>query len=144
MKAMAATVNIRRGDTVYILSGKNRQARLEHLSPPEMERLSPQEVRREADRHPGRRGRVLAVRAAKRQVIVEGVNMATKHLKGRGLPGRAAQMQTGRIQQPAPLHISKVMLVCPRCDRPTKVTRREVEGKRTRACRRCGEVIDET
>jgi large subunit ribosomal protein L24 len=140
---MAGKVNIKAGDTVYVLSGKARQARLEHLGPPELARLSAQEARREAERHPGRRGKVLAVRPRQQRVIVEGVNMVTKHLKGGRLPGRAAQMQTGRVQQPAPLYISKVMLVCPRCDRPTKVTRREVERKQVRVCRRCGEVIDE-
>jgi large subunit ribosomal protein L24 len=39
--------------------------------------------------------------------------------------------------------VSKVMLVCPRCDRPTRVIRREHEGSRVRYCRRCGELIDQ-
>ena len=48
-------------------------------------------------------------------------------------------MQTGRIQQPAPIPISNLMLVCPRCDRPTRVKRGRVEDKRVRICRRCHE-----
>jgi large subunit ribosomal protein L24 len=77
------------------------------------------------------------------KVLVEGVNLVTKHARARGQTTRAAQMQTGRIQQPAALPVSRVMLVCPRCDRPTKVTRQHVAQKSIRVCRRCGEHVDE-
>jgi len=133
-----AFLNIRKGDTVYILSGKSRLAR---LTPEEMERTAPSQLKRAAERHPGRRGQVLRVLPREGKVIVEGVNLATKHTR-RGRPSRVARMQTGRLQQPAPLPACKIMLVCPRCDKPTRPRREVHEGKRVRVCRRCNEIID--
>jgi large subunit ribosomal protein L24 len=46
------------------------------------------------------------------------------------------------MQQPAAINVSNVMLVCPRCDRPSRVSRGVLEGKRVRLCKRCGENID--
>jgi len=140
--AKPVSVHVKKGDTVYVLRGKDRARRMTGREG-ELARLEPQQIRAEADKEPGRRGKVIAVNREKRRVLVEGVNMITKHAKPRGMSSRAAQMQTGRIQQPGPLHVSNVMLVCPRCDRPTKVERREVSGKRIRVCRRCNEYIDE-
>ncbi len=131
-------LNIRKGDTVYVLSGKSR---LPRLSSEELERLAPQEIKQAAARHPGRRGRVLRVLPTTGKVVVEGVNLAIKHTRRVG-SGRGAQTQGGRIQQPLPLAVSKVMLVCPRCDRPTRPRRALHEGKRVRLCRRCNEIID--
>jgi large subunit ribosomal protein L24 len=140
--ASSVKMDIKKGDTVYILRGKDREHRMEGREE-ELARLDPQRVKAEAHKNPGRRGKVIGVIIAKQHVLVDGVNMITKHAKPRGMQTRTAQMQTGRIQQPGPLHVSDVMLVCPRCDRPAKVTRREVSGKRIRVCRRCGEYIDE-
>ena len=140
--AKANRVHVKKGDVVYILRGKDRQHRMEGRED-EMARLEPQRMKQEAEKNPGKRGKVLGVNPEKQRVLVEGVNMLTKHAKPRGQMTRAAQMQTGRIQQPGAMHISNVMLVCPRCDRPTKVTWREVSGKRIRVCRRCTEYIDE-
>jgi large subunit ribosomal protein L24 len=75
-------------------------------------------------------------------VVVEGVNMVTKHARPRGRATRAQQLQTGRIEQPGAVSLANVMLVCPRCDRPTRVRRGELEGKSVRLCRRCGEPVD--
>lgn len=135
--------SIKKGDTVYVLWGRDYVHRLEDMPEEQLQRMSPEEIRRAAERHPGRRGRVISVLRDQGKVVVDGVNMVTKHARARGMRGRAAQMQTGRIQEPAPIPIAKVMLVCPRCDKPTKVTRRTVEGKTVRACRRCGEVVDQ-
>lgn len=131
-------LNIKKGDTVYVLSGKSHTKR---LSPEEVERTPVTELKRVAERHPGRRGQVLRVLPTQGKVLVEGANLITKHNR-RGRPGRVAQMQSGRVQQPAPLPISKVMLVCPRCDRPTRPRREEREGVRVRICRQCNEIID--
>ncbi|NIM06405.1 MAG: 50S ribosomal protein L24 [Armatimonadetes bacterium] len=98
-------------------------------------------MKQAAERHAGRRGQVLRVIPASGKVVVEGVNMAVKH-SARRRPGRVAQMQSGRTEQPAPMPVCKVMLVCPRCDRPTRSHRQMHEGKRVRVCRRCNEIID--
>ena len=130
---------IRNGDTVYIRSGRDRESR---LTPEDMDRLDAEGQRREADRRPGRRGRVIRVLPDGKRVLVEGVSVQLKHARPRGRASRAAQIQTGRIEQPGPISISNVMLVCPNCDRPTRVRRGEVEGRSARMCRRCGEPVD--
>jgi large subunit ribosomal protein L24 len=132
-------VGIKAGDTVYVRAGKDREGR---LTPEQVERLTPEEQKREANRHSGRRGRVLRVLAEKGRVVVEGVNMVTKHSRPRGRQTRAGQLQTGRIEQPGAIPVANVMLVCPRCDHPTRVRRGDLEGTPVRLCRRCGESVD--
>jgi len=132
-------LQIRAGDTVFIRSGRDREIR---LTPEEIARLDPEAQKREANRRPGRRGRVIRVLSEKGRVIVEGVNMVVKHSRPRGRATRAQQLQAGRTQQPGLIAVANVMLVCPRCDRPTKVRRGELEGKPVRFCRRCGEPVD--
>jgi large subunit ribosomal protein L24 len=149
-------MDIRKGDEVYLLTGgdRARQSRLEEVPTTERQRLSEVEKRAEAERRPGVRGKVIGVLPRTRQVLVDGVNMITKHARATGRTTRAAQMQTGRIQQPGPIHISNVMLVCPRCQRPTRVWRPRQEasphhaeqkypGKPIRICQKCKEYIDE-
>ncbi len=131
--------HIKAGDTVFVLAGKDHESK---LNPEELERLTPEDQKREANRRPGRRGRVIKVLPEKGRVIVEGVNMQTKHARPRGRTSRATQLQTGRIEQPGSLALANVMLVCPRCDRPTRVRRGEVEGRSVRICRRCNEAVD--
>lgn len=130
---------IKVGDEVYVRSGRDRESR---LTPEEVERLDPEARQREADRRPGRRGRVIKVLPEIGRVVVEGVTMLTKHARPRGRATRAQQLQTGRIEQPGAISVANVMLVCPRCDRPTRVRRGELEGKSVRLCRRCGESVD--
>jgi len=137
--ARPRSAQIKAGDTVFVRSGRDREAR---LTAEEVERLDPDAQKREANRRPGRRGRVIRVLPDKTRVIVEGVNMVTKHSRPRGRASRAQQLQSGRIQQPGAIAIANLMLVCPRCDRPTKVRGGEVEGKPVRMCRRCGEAVE--
>lgn len=86
----------------------------------------------------GKKGKVQKVLPRERRVIIEDINMVRKHRK----PTRQV-MQGGIIEQPAPLDISNVMLVCRRCGEPTRIGSRRLEdGSRTRVCRKCGEVID--
>lgn len=132
-------LHIKVGDIVYVRAGRDRESR---LSEEEVERLDPEAQKREANRRPGRRGRVLRVLRAKQRVVVEGVNMVTKHSRPRGRSSRAAQLQSGRTVQPAAIPVANVMLVCPRCDRPARVRRGELEGKSVRICRRCNEPVD--
>jgi len=74
------------------------------------------------------------------RVVIEGVNLIVKHQR----PTGQIRTQTGRIQLEAPIHISNVALVCPHCDRPTRVgTMMSADGKRVRMCKKCGQAIDE-
>jgi len=86
----------------------------------------------------GKRGKVRRAFPDKDRVIVEGLNMIKRHSRAR----RAAR-QAGIIELEAPIHISKVMLVCDKCDKPTRVNFRFLaDGKRVRICNSCQEVID--
>lgn len=133
-------IHIKVGDTVYVRAGRDRESR---LTPEELDRLDAEGQRREANRRPGRRGRVLRVLRDKGRVVVEGVNMLVKHSRPRGRTTRATQIQAGRTELPGSVSIANVMLVCPRCDRPTRVRRGQVENKTVRVCRRCGEPVDQ-
>jgi large subunit ribosomal protein L24 len=140
---MAKSLDIKRNDIVYVLSGRDHERRIASLPEEEQGKVTAQNAKQIAERHAGQRGRVIGVSAKTGRVTVEGVNVVTRHSRPRGVSSRITQQQTGRFQQPAPMPVSKVMLVCPRCDRPTKVVRREHEGRRVRFCRRCGELMDE-
>jgi large subunit ribosomal protein L24 len=130
---------IKVGDTVFVRCGRDRESR---LSAEEAERLDPEAQKKEANRRAGRRGRVLRVLPDRRHLVVEGVNIMVKHSRPRGRTTQAAQLQAGRTQQPGKIAIANVMLVCPRCERPTRVRRGELERKPVRICRRCGEPVD--
>ena len=74
----------------------------------------------------------------KSNVIVEGINMIKRHTRA-----RAMARQAGIIEREAPLHVSKVMLICSKCNRPTRVGFRFLEEERkVRVCSSCHEVID--
>jgi large subunit ribosomal protein L24 len=89
-------------------------------------------------KHRGRRGKVIRVETDKRRVVVEGVNVVKKHMRPRG-----KVMQGGIVDQEAPLRRDKVMLMCPRCSKPTRVSRTRLEdGRLVRKCHRCGEIVD--
>ena len=81
----------------------------------------------------GKSGKVVSVSAKENKVIVEGVNMVTKHVKPRqaGQPG-------GRVQAEGAMYASKVMLVCPKCDKTTRVAHKIEDGKKIRVCKHCG------
>lgn len=86
----------------------------------------------------GKKGKVRRALPEKESVVVEGLNMIKRHSRA----GRAAR-QAGIIELEAPLHVSKVMLVCDKCNKPTRVGSRVLEdGKKVRICRLCQEVID--
>jgi len=86
----------------------------------------------------GKTGKVNRVIREKERVVVAGVNIATKHVKSR--PGIR---QAGIIHVEAPLHISNVMLICPHCDKPTRVGHAfQEDGTKVRVCKRCRQVID--
>ncbi len=104
-------MSIRRGDNVLVIAGKDK----------------------------GKTGPVSRQITDDQRVVVEGVNMITRHVKAR--PG---VRQSGRIQQEAPIHVSNVMLICNKCSKPTRADITTLEtGNRVRSCPKCQEVIDD-
>lgn len=82
----------------------------------------------------GKRGRVREVRPTDNKIIVEGINIVKKHTRG-----RQGARQAGVVEQEAPLHAGKVMVVCPNCDRGTRVGHSFLnDGQKVRECRNCG------
>lgn len=83
----------------------------------------------------GKRGKVLSVEPKKSRVIVEGVNKVKRHSR----PTRTMP-QGGIMEKEAPIHCSNVMLVCNKCNKPTRPARTILEdGKKVRVCKKCGE-----
>jgi len=86
----------------------------------------------------GKKGKVRRAIPKENKVIVEGINMIKRHSRA-----RRAMRQAGIIELEAPIHVSKVMLVCNKCGKPTRVGSLLLENdKRVRICHRCKEVID--
>ena len=101
-------MNIKKDDVVVVLSGKDK----------------------------GKQGKVLEVMPKERKVVVEKINMVSRHTK----PRRQGD-QGGIIQKEAPLYACKVMRVCPKCDKTTRAASKIVDGKKVRVCKRCGAEI---
>lgn len=89
-------------------------------------------------RERGKRGRVIAVYPSQNRLVVEKLNIIKRHTR----PNPKLR-QGGIVEKEAPISAANVRLVCPKCDKPTRVTRRsEGEGARIRVCRTCNEPID--
>jgi large subunit ribosomal protein L24 len=103
-------MKIRRGDTVLVITGKDR----------------------------GKKGKVRFAYPKNERVLIEGVNIRKRHARARG-----QARQAGIIELETPLHVSNVMLICSKCNHPTRVGFRFLEdGRKVRLCRSCSEVID--
>jgi large subunit ribosomal protein L24 len=119
-------LDIRKGDTVFVLTGKDA----------------------------GKRGTVEKIvraappsRAARRgtwrgdTVVVQGVNMAKRHTKPRPRQGRTERtpriQQGGIVEKPMPIQVSNVMVICPECGEPTRVRHGRVGDESVRFCSRC-------
>jgi large subunit ribosomal protein L24 len=87
----------------------------------------------------GMRGKVLRVDTSKNRVIVEGINRVFRHLKrSRKNP------QGGRLEIEAPLALSNLLVVCPKCDKGVRLGLKiEADGKKRRVCRKCGADLGE-
>jgi large subunit ribosomal protein L24 len=107
-------VKIRKGDTVEIISGK----------------LEDQ----------GKRGEVIKVLPDERRVVVQGINIHTKHQRQVQTQGRT--INPGRIKFEAPMDISNVMLVCPKCNEPARVGVQRDDDGAHRVCKNCQAFID--
>lgn len=84
----------------------------------------------------GRQGKIEKIFPKKGSVIIPGINVYKKHVKGfRGQKG-------GIYDIPRPLAFSKIALICPKCSKPTRVGFRSTGNSKTRLCRKCGREID--
>jgi large subunit ribosomal protein L24 len=104
------SVHVRRGDTVGVISGREK----------------------------GKRGKVLRVLTDKGRVLVEHVNMIKKHQR----PTQKLR-QGGIIEREGALALSNVLVVCSKCDKPSRTgVKILADGRKVRTCKRCGEAID--
>ena len=101
-------MNVKKNDTVVVLSGKDK----------------------------GKQGKVLSVDPKGGKVVVEKINMVSRHQK----PRRQGE-EGGIIQKEAPLYACKVMTVCPKCNKPTRVAHKIEGDKKVRVCTHCGAEI---
>ena len=101
-------MNIKKDDKVIVLSGKDK----------------------------GKQGKILVSDPKAMKVIVEGVNVATKHQK----PRKQGE-EGGIIKVETPIYVSKVQLVCPKCGKATRVGHKIENGKKSRVCKKCGAEI---
>ena len=102
-------LHVKKGDTVQILSGKDK----------------------------GKQGKIISAFPSDSKVIVEGVNKVKRHSK----PSLKVP-NGGIISKEMPLHACKVQLVCPSCNKPTRIAHKSLNGKNARVCKKCGEVIE--
>ncbi|MDZ4383117.1 MAG: 50S ribosomal protein L24 [Nitrospirota bacterium] len=85
-----------------------------------------------------KRGRVLDVSPKKGKILVEKINIIKRHMK----PSKK-YTQGGIVEKEAPLHRSNMMLVCPKCDKATRIEYKILEGgTKVRVCKKCREVLD--
>ena len=98
-------MNIKKDDKVIVLSGKDK----------------------------GKQGKVLSADPKAMKVVVEGVNVATKHQK----PMKQGQ-DGGIIKVETPIYACKVQVVCPKCGKATRVAHKAENGKNVRVCKHCG------
>ena len=102
-------VRLKTGDKIVVLSGKDK----------------------------GKEGKIVAVSPKEGKLIVEGVNVVSKHVK----PRRAGE-EGGIVKTEGALYACKVQLVCPKCGKATRIAHKIAEdGKKKRSCKKCGEVI---
>ena len=102
-------MSIRKDDTVIVLSGKDK----------------------------GKQGKVLKTEPKSGKVVVEKVNLVSRHTK----PRRQGE-EGGILQKEAPIYASKVMRVCPKCNKPTRAAHKVLaDGKKVRICKKCGSEI---
>ncbi len=90
-------------------------------------------------KYKGKVSKVLKVFPAERKLIVEGVNIIKRHTR----PSQQNQ-QGGIVEKEAPITVAKVMVVCPKCDRPTRIGYKILDdGSKVRVCKHadCGEII---
>jgi len=91
-----------------------------------------------AGKDKGKIGNIKKVVPSESKVYVEGANLVTKAQK----PNAMAGIQGGLIKIEAPLDSSNVMVICPSCEKPTRIKHAVVDGKKVRVCKKCGKQLD--
>jgi len=91
-----------------------------------------------AGKDKGKEAKVIKAYPADKKVVLEGVNMVVKHLKA-----RAANQPGGKVDQPAAIDVSNVMIICPECGKPTRIAHEKADGKNVRICKKCGASLDQ-
>ena len=89
------------------------------------------------DKYRGKTGKVLEVSPKEGKAIVEGINVVKKHAKP-----RKAGDPSGIIETESAIYVSKLMLVCPKCSKATRVGHKIEDGKKVRVCKKCGAEIE--
>jgi large subunit ribosomal protein L24 len=112
---MAKAMKIRKDDTVLVTGGKDR----------------------------GKRGRVLRTEPRRQRVYVEGLNMVKRHQRPRSVKDTQKGAEAGGIiEKEGPIHVSNVMLLDPKDNKPTRVGVRMNDGRRERYAKRTGTAVD--
>jgi len=130
--------DVRKGDTVVVLSGKDAGKR----------GVVDSVMRRRGTTYGRHRlPRPDAPALSQAHVVVQGLNIAKRHTKARPSQTQSRSMPTmqpgGILDIAQPIPLSRVMLVCPRCEKPTRVRHEEMaSGKLVRVCRHCGEPLE--
>ncbi len=87
----------------------------------------------------GKRGVVVRTLSDQQRIVVGGINLHKRHQRAGERRGGTTALQGGVVDFPAPIHYSNVQLVCPHCDRPTRITKRLFDGRYAIVCHHCGE-----
>ena len=103
------STSIKKGDNVVVIAGKEK----------------------------GKTGKVTEVSSKNNRVLVDGVNIVTKHQKA-----RKQDEKSQIIKKNAPIEASNVMVVCPSCGKATRIAHSEVDGKKVRTCKKCKASLD--
>lgn len=103
------SMTVKKGDNVVVITGKDK----------------------------GKTGKVLEVFPKDNKVLVDGVNIVTKHKKA-----RTQQEKSEIVKKAAPFEASNVLVVCPVCGKATRVAHKEINGKNARVCKKCSASLD--
>ena len=103
------SMTVKKGDTVLVITGKDKS----------------------------KSGKVLEVYPEDNRVLVDNVNIVTKHKKA-----RTQNEKSEIIKKTAPIEASNVMVVCPVCGKATRVAHKEIDGKKARVCKKCSASLD--
>ena len=104
-----ASLSLKKGDNVIVIAGKDA----------------------------GKKGEIVQVIRDRQRVMVEKVNLVSRHMR------QDSQGGGGIVEKEATIHISNVTFLCSKCDKPAKISMKNLDdGRKVRACRQCGEIID--
>lgn len=103
------SMTVKKGDNVVVIAGKEK----------------------------GKTGKVVEVFPKDNRVLVDGLNIVTKHQKARKQDEKSAI-----VKKSAPIEASNVMVVCPVCGKATRVAHSEIDGKKVRTCKKCAASLD--